>query len=265
MAAFNESLSTPSARGLALGLVTLCAACAGPNLALQEAQQDVAAARQDPEVVRHASVALHEAEGALEKAIQAEEEKQIEHHAYIASQRVGIARAEAERKMAEARAERLLKEREQVMLEARTRQVKEATARAQALEEELAALQANKTERGFVLTLGDVLFETDGAILKSGAQQNLYRLVKVLQEHPDQSVVIEGHTDSRGSDAYNADLSQRRARAVQNFLLSNGIGAERVVARGYGEAYPVASNETIAGRQQNRRVEIVITEDPPAG
>jgi outer membrane protein OmpA-like peptidoglycan-associated protein len=279
MEAFKELLSTTSTRGLAVGLITLCAACAGPNLALQEAQQDYATARQDPQVMRHASVALHEAEQALEKAVQADEEKQIEHHAYIASQRVEIARAETERKMAEARAERLLEEREQVMVEARTRQVKEATARTQvveqelteatartqALEEALAALQAKKTERGFMLTLGDVLFEYDRAILKPGAKQNLHRLVRFLHEHPDQSALIEGHTDSRGSDAYNADLSQRRAQAVQTFLLSNGIEGERIVARGYGEAYPVASNDTVAGRQQNRRVEIVITEDPQQG
>jgi OmpA-OmpF porin, OOP family len=107
-----------------------------------------------------------------------------------------------------------------------------------------------------------VLFEYDKANLKPGAQQNLYRLVTFLNEHPDQTVVIEGHTDSKGSDTYNLDLSQRRAQAVQGFLLSNGIGGERIAVRGYGEAYPVASNDTMAGRQQNRRVEIVVSEHP---
>lgn len=264
MVVFREVVATRAMRGLTGGLISLCAACAAPNLALQQAQRDYTAARQDPEVLRHASVTLHEAEQSLEKAKVADEQKQVEHHAYIASRAVEIARAEAERKMAEAQAEQLLAEREEVMLQIRTRQVKDATARAQALEEELAALEAKKTERGFVLTLGDVLFEYDRATLKPGAQQNLYRLVTFLKAHSDHTVLIEGHTDSKGSDSYNLDLSQRRAHAVESFLLSNGIGGERIVARGYGEAYPVTSNETIAGRQENRRVEIVITEDPTA-
>ncbi len=260
MAVLTDRISISSARIPALALVALCAACAGPNLALQQAQEDVAAARQDPEVVKNASVALHEAEQALHQAEQAGTEEDIEHHAYIARKRVAIARAEAERQVAEANAEELLEEREQVVLEARTRQAEEATALADVLAQELAALQAEKTDRGLVITLGDVLFEYDKANLKPGAQKNLYRLVTFLNDHPDQAVVIEGHTDSKGSDTYNLDLSQRRAEAVQGFLLSNGIAVERITARGYGEAYPVASNATMAGRQQNRRVEIVISE-----
>ncbi|MGH8563151.1 MAG: OmpA family protein [Gammaproteobacteria bacterium] len=262
MALFTDPISIQSRRVLALGLIALCAACVGPNLALQQAQQDYAAARQDPEVVKNASVALHEAEQALDQAERAGTEADVEHHAYIARKRVETARAEADRKISEAKAEQLLKEREQVVLEARTRQAKDATARAEILAEELAALQAEKTDRGYVITLGDVLFEYDRADLKPGAQQNLYRLVAFLNEHPDQTVAIEGHTDSKGSDTYNLDLSQRRAQAVQGFLLSNGIGGERVLGRGHGEAYPVVSNDTMAGRQQNRRVEIVVSEHP---
>ena len=262
MTFFTDHIFIQSRRVLALGFIALCAACAGPNLALQRAQQDYAAARQDPEVAKNASVTLHEARQAIDQAEQASTEADVEHYAYVARKRVETARAEAERKISEAKAEQLLKEREQVVLEARTRQAKDATARAELLAQELAALQAEKTDRGFVITLGDVLFEYDKANLKPGAQQNLYRLVTFLKEHPDQTVVIEGHTDGKGSDIYNLDLSQRRAQAVQDFLLSNGIGGDRIAARGYGEAYPVASNDTTAGRQQNRRVEIVLSEHP---
>ena len=152
MALFTDHLSIQSRQVLALGLVALCAACASPNLALQRAQQDYAAARQDPEVAKNASVALHEAEQALDQAEQAGTEADVEHHAYIARKRVEIARAEAERKISEAKAEQLLKEREQVVLEARTRQAKDATARADVLAQELAALQAEKTDRGYVIT-----------------------------------------------------------------------------------------------------------------
>ena len=263
MALFTDQMSAQSTRIVATRIVALgllCAACTGPNLALQQAQRDYAAARGDPAIAKNASVTLLEAEQALHQAEEAGTEADVEHHAYIARKRVETARAEAERKISEAKAEQLLEKREQVVLEARTRQAEEATARAAVLAEELAALQAKKTDRGFVITLGDVLFEYDKANLKPGAQQNLYRLVTFLNEHPDQTVVIEGHTDSKGSEAYNVDLSQRRAQAVQGFLLSNGIGGERVLARGYGETYPVASNDTTAGRQQNRRVEIVISQ-----
>jgi OOP family OmpA-OmpF porin len=75
---------------------------------------------------------------------------------------------------------------------------------------------------------------------------------------PDRKVLIEGHTDSSGSASYNSDLSQRRANAVEALLINQGVDPTRIVARGYGESYPVATNDTAAGRQQNRRVEIVI-------
>ena len=123
------------------------------------------------------------------------------------------------------------------------------------------ALQANvkQTERGLVLTLGDVLFEVDQADLKPGAVRNLQPLISFLKENSSRGVTIEGHTDSVGSDAYNLTLSQRRADAVRRLLIANGIAADRVTARGLGEAYPVASNETKQGQLMNRRVEVVIS------
>jgi outer membrane protein OmpA-like peptidoglycan-associated protein len=128
----------------------------------------------------------------------------------------------------------------------------------QKLREELAELEAQKTERGLVLTLGDVLFDVDEASLKAGATQSLSRLVTFLKEYPDRQVLVEGHTDSTGTEQYNLGLSQRRADSVVQFLTLNGIAPERAIARGYGKAYPVAGNETASGRQRNRRVEIVI-------
>ena len=129
------------------------------------------------------------------------------------------------------------------------------------LEQQLQALQANvkQTERGLVLTLGDVLFEFDQADLKPGAVRNLQPLISFLKENSSRGVTIEGHTDSVGSDAYNLALSQRRADAVRRLLIANGIAADRVTARGLGEAYPVASNETKQGQLMNRRVEVVIS------
>jgi outer membrane protein OmpA-like peptidoglycan-associated protein len=135
----------------------------------------------------------------------------------------------------------------------------QATARADQLQQELADLQAEQTERGLVLTLGDVLFDTAEAQLKPGADATIRRLAEFLDVYPERRLLIEGHTDSRGSDTYNQDLSQRRADAVRTALMAAGVGEERVRALGLGEEYPVASNDTDAGRQENRRVEIIIS------
>lgn len=110
------------------------------------------------------------------------------------------------------------------------------------------------------MTLGDILFDVDRASLTPGGDLQVTRVAEVLRSMPDRGVLIEGHTDSSGSEAYNDDLSQRRANAVEDLLIVQGVEPTRVVTRGYGERYPVATNDTAAGRQQNRRVEIVILE-----
>ena len=194
----------------------------------------------------------------------------------LASQRdavlLEVRTAEADRalSLAERRAEEARRDRaaaELARMEAEQARTDAESARAEAAElaererklrEELAELQAKETERGIVLTLGDVLFDVDKATLKAGATQSLYRLVTFLKEYPDRQVLVEGHTDSTGTEEYNLGLSQRRAEAVVQFLVENGIAPDRALARGYGKAYPVAGNETAAGRQRNRRVEIVI-------
>jgi outer membrane protein OmpA-like peptidoglycan-associated protein len=129
------------------------------------------------------------------------------------------------------------------------------------LESQLAAFKAKRTERGLELTLSDVLFEFDKADLKPGALRGLSPLVAFVKEDPNQKIVLEGHTDSIGSDSYNLKLSQQRAEAVQEFLVKNGVLAASITARGLGESYPIAPNDTEAGRLHNRRVQIIITTD----
>lgn len=128
---------------------------------------------------------------------------------------------------------------------------------------QLEALQAKATERGMVVTLGDVLFTSGQASLREGAAGNLGGLVAFLNEYPDRTLLIEGYTDSVGSEDMNQSLSQRRAEAVRTYLLGQGIASSRLNAQGRGETAPVASNESATGRQQNRRVEILIVD--PAG
>jgi outer membrane protein OmpA-like peptidoglycan-associated protein len=137
----------------------------------------------------------------------------------------------------------------------------EAQARAAALEAQLADLAAKKTERGIVITLGDVLFGTDKATLTSDGMRSAQKLADVLKQNPMRKVLVEGFTDSTGASAYNQELSSRRAASVRDALMQMGIAADRINVRGYGEAYPVAGNDNAAGRQLNRRVEIVLSDD----
>ncbi|EDZ67245.1 OmpA family protein [Nitrosococcus oceani AFC27] len=251
--------------------VFLVAACAPPTkpVDLERADAAIEQAQADSNVAQYAPVRLDEAKEALQRAQVAWEEdesvEEVEHLAYLAQQRAAIAEVAAADKAAQAEIKNLGQERQQMLMdvhELEARQAKEqakmAEIRADKLEKRLAELNAEKTERGYVLTLGDILFEVDSAELTSGGMQNLFRLVTFLKEYPDREVVVEGHTDSTGSAVYNMELSQRRADSVYLFLVNNGIAPDRIVAHGYGQGYPVAPNNTTAGRQKNRRVEIVI-------
>jgi OOP family OmpA-OmpF porin len=238
----------------------LCAllfvACATPPLPeVEQARASYDSAKRDRNVTANAPVALYEAEKTLRSADEAwDSEGDLEeaiHRAYLTEKRVEIARAIADRRAADLEAEKLNAERQQVILGARTREI-------DALQAKLAALGAKKTERGAVVTLGDVLFDFNRADLKPGAQQNLYQLVSFLRENTDRELLVEGHTDSVGSDAYNLELSQQRADSVRAFLVQNAISRERILTGGFGKAYPVASNDSPEGRQLNRRVEVVI-------
>jgi outer membrane protein OmpA-like peptidoglycan-associated protein len=171
---------------------------------------------------------------------------------------VRAAEAERERLRADARArEAQLAQQQSAQAQA---QAASAADRARRLEAELRELQAKQTPRGMVVTLGDVLFDTGSATLRSGAMLSLQRVAEALRSNPERRVLIEGFTDSVGSESFNQELSQRRAEAVRAVLITNGIAPDRIEVRGHGEAYPVASNDTASGRQLNRRVEILFSD-----
>ena len=235
----------------------LLAACAGRSSeSLEEARSAVAAARADQEVVAQAPEQLAEAEQSLDQAESAfrggAAQDEVDHLAYLAEQRAGIAQALAHESVALAEMEQLGEERDALLIEAREREIR-------VLETELAELQADRTERGLVVTLSDeILFDVDEAELKPGGMQRLARVAEFLRQNPDRNVLVEGHTDSTAPDAYNLALSQRRANAVEDFLIAQGVDPTRIGATGYGEQQPIATNDTVAGRQANRRVEIVV-------
>jgi len=287
----------------------LVAGCGGPpryNPLVDESRASYADAASDPDVVANAPDVLQAAEADLRRSEQllhdGADPEEVEHYAYLAKQRVAIARETARLKQAEASIKRAEVERKEVQLEARTveaeaaraeaeasrreaerraaeaesnrelaeqkaqeaqlarQQAEQALARAQELANRIAELEAEQTARGLVLTLSDVLFDVDKADLKPGAQRAIDELANFLNEYPERNVLIEGFTDNTGSNEYNLDLSSRRAMSVKTALVARGIGDSRVRTIGYGEEYPKATNGTAAGRQLNRRVEVIISD-----
>ena len=235
-----------------------CHGTTARNEALEQARLSVSHAGNDPRVLAHAPVELRNAQQALQESERLwqdnEDRELIEHQAYLAAQKARLAEqvavaADATGKIKVAEAERA-----QALLATREMQ-------AERLRKQLADLQARQTERGLVLTLGDVLFDVDRAELKPGAALPLDRLATFLRDNPARRVVLEGHADSAGSSGYNWQLSERRAEAVRVALLARGVPAGSINVQPFGEEYPVASNDTAAGRQQNRRVEVVISDE----
>lgn len=274
--------------GNLLLLALLLAACGGPpqnNPLLEEVRTDFNSASEDTSIVRYAPVALAEAEEVLQEGIRLWEAKEdkvmVEHQIYLAKQKTAIARETAKLNMAQVEIERAEPERQRILIEVRraeaarseeralaaleeARSEREAAEQARQRAEELAKrvneLEARQTERGLVLTLGDVLYNFDSANLQPGGYRVVDELATFLKEYPERNILIEGFTDSIGDESYNENLSRRRAASLQQALVENQINSSRIQIRGYGERFPVASNQTEAGRQQNRRVEVIISD-----
>ena len=136
-----------------------------------------------------------------------------------------------------------------------------ASNRLEQIQQTLAELKPRLGERGLVLTLGEVLFIFDSANLKPYTQRIVDRLAGFLADFPRYRIAVEGHTDSEGSAASNAELSSARARVVTQALVARGIDTSRIRTTGYGETRPVASNQTEVGRRKNRRVEVILSQN----
>lgn len=261
---------------LAILLLTACATVPEGDSTLQAARDAVQTAEQNPEVVKHASIALKEAREHLQRAEQGKNAEEVEHHAQLAIKQADVAQLRAEEGVARARLEETEQLQTQVQLEARERELQQlrrqmkeqqreadlARERLVQAQKELQDLQPQLTDRGLLLTLGEVTFSVGSANLQAGSQRAIQRLATYLQTYPDQKILIEGHTDSSGEADYNKRLSVARAEAIRDALVASGIDPDRVTFLGLGEDYPVASNDTRTGRAQNRRVEIVVSRDP---
>lgn len=303
-----------------------CASVSAPPPALVEARNTVNSAAADPNVLANAPLELKKATDALSRADQAltkGDNVNVDHNAYLATQRARTAIAAGNAKASEDLIKTAETERERVRADAREREASRArssaavaradardarvdaniqreqaaaaqsqsavaqqqaaiaqraavnandqaaTAQAQAaaaearnanLAQQLAAMEGLKTDRGLVVTLGDVLFEFNRAEVRPGAYARMTQLADFLKQYPDRRVSIEGHTDNIGGAAYNTELSQRRAESIKAQLTGLGIANERISTVGYGKDFPVANNDSDTNRALNRRVEVVISE-----
>jgi outer membrane protein OmpA-like peptidoglycan-associated protein len=283
------------AAGIALAA---CSTVPTTTATLDEARADFVAANNNPQIASYAPMEFKQATDALDRANEAAAKREsletIDRLAYVAKQRIATAQEVAKAKAAEVEVANASRERDRVQLEARTaeadrakrdaaeaqaqaaaaqQQAQDAQAQAQAaqqqaaqlaehtahLEAMLSDLHAQKTERGMVVTIGDVLFATDRAELNANGMATVRKLADIMTQNPDRTVMVEGFTDSTGTASHNKDLSERRAASVAQALTGLGVPRERVAMRGYGEAFPVASNDSASNRQLNRRVEIVLS------
>jgi outer membrane protein OmpA-like peptidoglycan-associated protein len=245
-------------------LMAGCATTPADNEMVDEARASYAEIQNDPEVARSGDRQLRSARDELSRAESllkdGADKTKVDHAAYLALRHAQIASQQGERAQLQQQIKSADERRRKLMLDMRSNEAERARNEAEMLRKRMEELQAERTDRGMVLTLGDVLFDLNKADLKPAANQTINRLTAFMKEYKDRRVRIEGYTDSTGDDGYNQALSERRAEAVQGALLAQGIPRQRIEVEGYGERFPVASNDTSAGRQQNRRVEIVISD-----
>jgi outer membrane protein OmpA-like peptidoglycan-associated protein len=282
-------------------LLAGCASTPPADETLNSARASVGAAQSDPQVVRFARAELDEASRSLAAAEglwqRGAGSQEIAHRAYLAQQQARTARELAVSRAAEADLAKAAEQRERVVLESRLREAEQAREKAEALTREaesktqalerqatlekqaatdrqaeraraqarldaqIAQLPVKQTARGWVLTLGEDLFVDGQTGLAADGRRSIENLARVLREHPQRNVVIEAFTDNSGGEIASRVLSERRARAVRDALVQGGVLPQRIDARGMGASFPLAGNDNPAGRQMNRRVEIVIPQD----
>jgi outer membrane protein OmpA-like peptidoglycan-associated protein len=274
-------------------LFAACSTTPTTTSQLDQARGDFLAAQNNPSVAANAPLEFKAASDALDRANAAAAKKEslneIDKLAYIAKQKIATAQEAARAKQAEADVANAGRQRDEIRLEARTAEANQAKANAErakaeadaakaqadaaansardeaaknaALQQQLADLQAKQTERGVIITLSDVLFNVDRAELSAEGMRTVQKVADVLMQEPQSVVLVEGFTDSTGTSQHNLELSQRRAESVRAALVGLGVPSGKIGTRGYGEAYPVASNADAGSRQLNRRVEIVLSQN----
>jgi len=211
----------------------------------QNAQNDAAAGRQERAAAEQAKAEALQAKADADKARMAAEQARAD----AVAQQQQLAQEADRAKMAAADSDRLRQKAEQ----------DQAMLRQQLLDQFNSILQTRDTARGLIVNMSDVLFDTGRYTLNPGAREKLAKVSGIILGHPGLKIAVEGHTDSVGGDEYNMRLSENRASTVRDFLVAQGVSPTAVTSQGFGKTIPVADNATAAGRQQNRRVELVVS------
>lgn len=256
-----------------LGVATLvgvaglqgCAGQANSARDLQRASSDFQKVKEDPDVLRSAPKDLLRAGESLARAERLSSyigsASDVSHYAYLSSRYSEIAREHSDLLLLQERLAKMELERQRLQLALREAKLNSAQQQGRWLEDQILSLVTTQTERGLVMTLGDVLFDPGHAELKSSASRTVLKVVQFLQLNPRRVVRIEGYTDSTGDRQENLKLSRDRAQAVADVLIDLGVSEKRVQVEGYGQDFPVDANASERGRAQNRRVEIVFSDD----
>ena len=283
--------------GCAVLLAAGCAA--NPtNARLESARSALEAARADTVLAATSPVEYNRATAAFDRAEKSwrsgADEAEVDHQAFLAQRQIELATTTGSRRQVERSIEQTSRERDEIRLQASRREADaaqsqaqtaqsqlqtaqaraadaqsqaavsqtraaESQARADALAQRLESLEAKPTDRGLVITFSDVLFDTGQAELRPAAAARISQLAQVMKEYPERRALIEGFTDSTGSLETNQQLSERRAMSVRREMIDQGIAPNRLVTQGHANRFPLADNTSASGRQQNRRVEVVLS------
>lgn len=258
------------------------------EVGVQNAEEELSGKIGKKTVIQNARDAAQNAEDARLITIRKIQDEEVAHQKAAADQREADARAQAEqaaaeretaeraRAEAEAEAQRAAQEKAAAVAQqqAAAQQLAEARQSAEQAEQEKlqlreqlrqqlnVILETRETVRGLIINMSDVLFDSGRYSLKPGAREKLAKVSGIILAHPGLNLEIEGHTDSVGSDEYNQHLSEQRANSVRDYLVAQGLSGGTISAVGLGKADPVTTNSTPSGRQQNRRVELVVSGEP---
>lgn len=250
---------------LVCGLIAGCASQGDSEGALDSARAAFQKVKEDPNVLRAAPKDVIRSGESLARAERLSSYigsgADVHHYAYLSERYAEIARQHSESSLNHERAAKLELELQRLQLTLREAKLLSVQQQNGWLEEQMVSLAASETDRGLVMTLGDVLFDTGRAELQPTANRTLLKLVQFLQINPQRRVRIEGYTDNTGSREENLELSRARAQSVADLLSDLGVDARRIQVVGHGVDFPVAENASARGRAQNRRVEIVFSDE----